>query len=178
MAELEDRVNVLENEVKLLKNEIRTVLLDIREQVLVHYHPSLMGEEAPPSPLRGRSSRGEMLGASAAPPEEDSASRAEERVDQADVAQLARWAGEALRELGGKQVRDVVEVYDRAGYLSPKTKDFLLHFISLTKEGDSLKEADQKKVNEAFLELGKLTGHAAEAEALASFLEGGTWKSQ
>lgn len=38
---LEDRVKQLEDELKVLKNEIQTTLLDIQEQVLSHYYPSL-----------------------------------------------------------------------------------------------------------------------------------------
>lgn len=38
---LEDRVKLLEDELKVLKNEIQTTLLDIQEQVLSHYYPSL-----------------------------------------------------------------------------------------------------------------------------------------
>jgi hypothetical protein len=48
---LEDRVRELEEELKVLKNEIQTTLLDIQEQILVHYYPSLypsINEEARP----------------------------------------------------------------------------------------------------------------------------------
>ncbi|MCA9918382.1 MAG: hypothetical protein KC445_10550 [Anaerolineales bacterium] len=48
---LEDRVKELEEELKVLKNEIRATLLDIEEQILVHYYPSLyptLSEEARP----------------------------------------------------------------------------------------------------------------------------------
>jgi hypothetical protein len=38
---LEDRVKELEEELKVLKNEIQTTLLDIQEQILSHYYPSL-----------------------------------------------------------------------------------------------------------------------------------------
>lgn len=38
---LEDRVQELEEELKVLKNEIRATLLDIEEQILVHYYPAL-----------------------------------------------------------------------------------------------------------------------------------------
>ncbi len=38
---LEDRVRELEEELKVLKNEIQTTLLDIQEQILSHYYPSL-----------------------------------------------------------------------------------------------------------------------------------------
>jgi hypothetical protein len=44
-VELEQRVKTLEYELKILKNEIQRTLLDIHEQVLVHYYPSLRLEE-------------------------------------------------------------------------------------------------------------------------------------
>jgi hypothetical protein len=43
--ELEQRVKALEYEIKILKNEIQRTLLDIHEQVLVHYYPTLRLEE-------------------------------------------------------------------------------------------------------------------------------------
>ena len=43
--ELEQRVKTLEYEMKILKNEIQRTLLDIQEQILVHYYPSLRSEE-------------------------------------------------------------------------------------------------------------------------------------
>lgn len=38
---LEQRIKTLEYELKILKNEIQRTLLDIQEQVLVHYYPDL-----------------------------------------------------------------------------------------------------------------------------------------
>lgn len=51
---LETRVETLEHELKILKNEIETTLLEIQNQVLIHYYPVLRAEETPPSkpPLR------------------------------------------------------------------------------------------------------------------------------
>ncbi|HET90438.1 MAG TPA: hypothetical protein ENN99_06845 [Chloroflexi bacterium] len=49
MMTLEDRVKVLEYEVKILKNEVQQALLDIQEQLLIHYYPSLRSDEASPS---------------------------------------------------------------------------------------------------------------------------------
>lgn len=46
--ELEDRVKALEGEMKILKNEIQGMLLEIQEQVLSHYYPSLRAMESPP----------------------------------------------------------------------------------------------------------------------------------
>jgi len=43
--ELEQRVKTLEYEMKIVKNEIQRTLLDIQEQVLIHYYPTLRLEE-------------------------------------------------------------------------------------------------------------------------------------
>lgn len=43
---IETRVEKLELELKLLKSEIQRTLLDIQEQILIHYYPSLRAEEA------------------------------------------------------------------------------------------------------------------------------------
>jgi hypothetical protein len=47
--ELEQRVKTLEYEVKILKNEVQRTLLDIQEQVLIHYYPMLRIDEPKPS---------------------------------------------------------------------------------------------------------------------------------
>jgi hypothetical protein len=47
--ELDQRVKALEYEMKILKNEIQRTLLDIQEQILVHYYPALRSEESKPS---------------------------------------------------------------------------------------------------------------------------------
>lgn len=46
--ELEQRVKTLEQEIKILKGQIQRTLLDVQEQLLIHYHPSLrIAENAP-----------------------------------------------------------------------------------------------------------------------------------
>jgi len=47
--DLEVRIEALEAEVKILKNEIQGILLEIQEQVLLHYYPSLRVEDGEPS---------------------------------------------------------------------------------------------------------------------------------
>ena len=47
--ELEQRVKSLEYEMKILKNEVQRTLLDIQEQILIHYYPSLRTEESVPT---------------------------------------------------------------------------------------------------------------------------------
>lgn len=45
---LDTRVETLEHELKILKNEIERTLLEIQNQVLIHYYPSLRAEDATP----------------------------------------------------------------------------------------------------------------------------------
>ncbi|MBI5302720.1 MAG: hypothetical protein HY868_11325 [Chloroflexi bacterium] len=47
--ELEQRVKALEYEVKILKNDLQRTLLEIQEQVLLHYYPSLRADDSKPS---------------------------------------------------------------------------------------------------------------------------------
>ena len=49
MKQLEQRVKTLEYEIKILKNEVQRTLLDIQEQILVHYYPTLRAEDEGPS---------------------------------------------------------------------------------------------------------------------------------
>ena len=46
--ELDQRVKALEYEIKILKNEIQRTLLDIQEQVLIHYYPTLRSDDSLP----------------------------------------------------------------------------------------------------------------------------------
>jgi hypothetical protein len=49
LVDLEQRVKTLEYEMKILKADVQRTLLDIQEQVLVHYYPALRTEEEKPS---------------------------------------------------------------------------------------------------------------------------------
>ena len=49
MKQLEQRVKTLEYEIKILKNEVQRTLLDIQEQILVHYYPTLRSESQAPT---------------------------------------------------------------------------------------------------------------------------------
>jgi phosphomevalonate kinase len=46
---VEQRVKTLEYEMKILKNEVQQMLLDIQEQLLLHYYPSLRTDDTSPS---------------------------------------------------------------------------------------------------------------------------------
>jgi hypothetical protein len=48
-VDVEVKLQTLEAELKILKNEMHEVLLEIQEQILLHYYPSLRPEEKEPS---------------------------------------------------------------------------------------------------------------------------------
>ena len=47
--ELEQKVKALEYDVKALKSEFQRSLLDMQEQLLIHYYPSLRADDASPT---------------------------------------------------------------------------------------------------------------------------------
>jgi hypothetical protein len=48
LMNLETRVETLEHELKILKNEIEETLLEIQNQILIHYYPALRAEDSTP----------------------------------------------------------------------------------------------------------------------------------
>ncbi len=55
---LDNRVETLEHEFKILKNEIEGTLLEIQNQVLIHYYPALRADDStPPQEIRSTPSR-------------------------------------------------------------------------------------------------------------------------
>jgi len=60
---------------KILKNEVQRTLLDIQEQVLVHYYPSLRTEElVPTQAMEFIREKKQQLGKASNPPEMEEAS--------------------------------------------------------------------------------------------------------
>ncbi len=46
---LEDRVRALEDEIGILKGQVHSTLLEIQEQILMHYYPDLRAKDAAPA---------------------------------------------------------------------------------------------------------------------------------
>ncbi|MCA9944955.1 MAG: hypothetical protein KC449_15830 [Anaerolineales bacterium] len=67
---LEDRVKELEEELKVLKNEIQTTLLDIQEQILSHYYPSLYPSANKEANLAQANAANQQAYADAPPPQQ------------------------------------------------------------------------------------------------------------
>ncbi len=138
--ELEDRVKTLEYEVKLLKNEIQRVLLEIQEQILVHYYPSLRSDafssvSAAPAPDLALT-----VPAAAEKPVIRKVSLEEIRSSQVStvtpsnktgplLAQCSAWAAESSKRIGNSSLRLLIETLGTRGIIGPDTKGKLLQVI-------------------------------------------------
>lgn len=64
---LEDRVKALEDETAVLRDQIRQTLLEIQEQILMHYYPDLRSRESSPANAAPYNPRGNGASKSAPP---------------------------------------------------------------------------------------------------------------
>jgi hypothetical protein len=182
--DLEHRVKTLEHEVKILKNQIQRTLLEIQEQVLTHYYPSLRSEEivipesmeSPPElPQNGRPP-------SSSPAEESPAVRqvslAEIRKDastpesedktpplplteptgHSDLTNLAYWVGESVAQIGVERTGKLIEIRAKSGQMADNVKDALVQLAALCGDGsgDAPDEAHIEETIGAFLKLHSL----------------------
>ena len=152
--ELDQRVKALEYEMKILKNEIQHTLLDIQEQVLVHYYPTLRAEDSmPPAEAIAQSATRAAAAASAAPsaaaPVLKKVSLDEIRatplaavpmpggsVDQATMVKLLEWVNDTLVRPGSKRTSRLIETCVARTILDNDTKAILLRLTSLNQQPD------------------------------------------
>jgi hypothetical protein len=166
--ELEDRVQALEDAMKILKKEIQSTLLNIQEQVLIHYYPSLRAAESPPpesivqsleaiSEDRKRATEDDLTYL-----EEQPLSRSGEEIALPSFTELAKWAGDSVERIGKNRTREALETYTKGGYLAPKVKDMLLQLISLSDEEAPPEKVGIKDILDIFLELNKALGQGSD----------------
>ncbi len=83
---VEQKVKMLEYEMKILKNEIQRTLLDIQEQLLLHYYPSLRTDESsPPESILRSIETIQKKKAEREEEEEQSRYLSEEKTDQTSI---------------------------------------------------------------------------------------------
>jgi hypothetical protein len=148
-VELEQRVKALEYEIKILKNEIQRTLLEIHEQVLVHYYPSLRtaDSETPDSIVRAT----ELLRVKPVPdPIEEpplvrKVSLEEVRGIEEDIPPIAlvsppvkmgklmEWGLNAAAQIGTAPTNKIIELFAKKGFIDPNTKDVLLQVSPLNR---------------------------------------------
>jgi len=197
-VQLEQRVKTLEYEIKILKSEIQRTLLDIQEQVLVHYYPSLRTDsETPPKNVRRTyaslqgekgSLEGEAPEASspAAPPSQPHAvpvslekARAENEADDAPSDQehhdillsLSEWVTENTTKLGKSRVTRLLEVYIEQDLIEPDFKSLLMRLAALNDQEGTPENASTDVLLSAVLKLDKLIGREANADEALAILE-------
>ncbi|MCA9969372.1 MAG: hypothetical protein KC425_04105 [Anaerolineales bacterium] len=126
---------------KLLKSQIQKTLLDIQEQVLVHYHPALRTadsaseaeepvaewETAVPSPI-----------SSVAPSAPSAAPSAQSAASAADFLALASWVDASVAKIGPERTRKLVAMRTAAGGLPPDVGETLTQLIDLSAADDSI----------------------------------------
>ncbi len=192
--ELEQRVKALEYEVKILKNEIQRTLLDIQEQVLVHYYPTLRSEESGPSegtvqavealrakqaaptpvpaavPTAKKVSLDEIRAAQSAAAAPAPAPAAGTALDAAAMVKLSGWVTESAAKMGGQRTARLVQACASTGILTPQVAEMLARLASLGADSGPAAVA----VNEVLgvvLKLDEVLGRAADVEEALSVIE-------
>ncbi|MCR4406672.1 MAG: hypothetical protein NUW24_07100 [Anaerolineae bacterium] len=196
--ELEQRVKALEYDMKILKNEIQRTLLDIQEQILIHYYPSLRTEETAPSEgiiqaLESvRAKRRDLPQEASASPikrvsldeigeeqGEDNPPLDEESVvvqpttdpDKDIVMRLSGWVSSTARKIGGERTGKLIQAYTNRGIISSELESPLLRLVGLITDDEAPKKVAVNEVLKAVLHLNELLGRDNNAEEALSLIE-------
>jgi len=196
-VELEQRVKTLEYEIKILKNEIQRTLLDIQEQILIHYYPSLRSEETqPPASVAqaveaARAKRGEQPPAPPAPSPEGTSLTPTVRKTSLDQIRQARnepltpkptetpqvvfvklleWVVKNTTRFGSNRLNRLLKVCGEEGMLSSDTLVVLLQVVALN-QGNEPPRVSVNDLLEEVLKLEKLLGRPADAEQALGLIE-------
>ena len=160
--ELEQRVKTLEYEFKILKNEVQRTLLDIQEQVLVHYYPSLRAEETTASTGMVQAMEAVRAKQSSAAITPAAKKVSLEQVREAEVgpgvvptpAKLFQWSVATSVKFGSVRTQKLIAACSARGAFSADVRDTLTELTSLEEHpGPTLFVAD-----DLILELAKLNG--------------------
>jgi hypothetical protein len=148
-VELEQRVKALEYEIKILKNEIQRTLLEIHEQVLVHYYPALRTADSTPAegaiaaiqaprvkpvpnpaddlPVVRKVSLEEIK------PAESEAPPAVQVLPPVKMGRLMEWGLNAAAQIGVQPTNRIVELFASKEILDANTRDVLLQVAPLNR---------------------------------------------
>ncbi len=187
--ELDARVKALEYELKILKNEIQRTLLDIQEQILIHYYPSLRSEDtAPPAeavaqlaartipagpppstpvPAIKKVSLDEIRSSQ---PAVVAVPKASGSVDQAAMVKLMEWVNDSIARLGSKRTSRLIETCVARAILDNDTKAILLRLTSMNQQPDPA----QVPANDALtmvMRLDEVLGRAAEIDEALTIVD-------
>ncbi len=190
--DLDQRVKALEYELKILKNEIQRTLLEIQEQVLIHYYPTLRSDDsqppadavamvakmaAPPAPAAAVTTKKVSLDdiraaqqpAASATPAGAPVVRPG-GVDQAAMVKLLEWVNDGTAKLGGGRTGNLIEACVNKGVLDADTQAILQRLTSLSKDADPERVA-ANDVLTAVLKLDDILGRQANVDEALSLIE-------
>lgn len=189
--ELEQRIKALEYEMKILKNEIQRTLLDVQEQILIHYYPALRADDSSPSEgtiqsLESIRERRAALDRALDPsptkkvtlqeirgkPQEAQASSTTAALSGQDpILKLSGWVSESVKKIGGKRTGNLIEECTNREWLPSGSKNVLLRLASL---GNAENDPKQVAINEILgllLKLNKLLGRDGNVEEALTLIE-------
>lgn len=176
--ELEQRVKTLEYEFKILKNELQRTLLDIQEQVLVHYYPTLRAEETAPSlgtiqALEAvRAKQGSAVVTPAAKkvsldPVRETASAPEAMPTQ---TKLLQWSVQSAAKFGSARAQKLIEVYGARGAFPPPVCATLTELALLGEHPGPAKIALDDLIRE-LTKLDELVGRVTNVEEMLAVIK-------
>lgn len=184
--ELEQRVKALEYEIKILKNEIQRTLLEIQEQVLLHYYPALRSDESAPSEAiiqsLDQARQKQASGANSPAPtgvkqvtlEQIRAAQGQapdvEAQKEAVKQQLVEWVRESAVMIGGARVGKMLEVSARKSILPSEFKEALRQLIPPDKAPVSNQAAAANAIRVA-LKLQQILGRGENAPEVLALVE-------
>jgi len=188
LMELEQRVKTLEYEMKILKNEIQRTLMDIQEQILVHYYPSLRREDDTPSDgiiQTFESIQKKRPAEETSPPpqakkvsleevqavEEEVSPASEAEMSQDDLMHLSAWVSKAVKKMGGERTRKLVQAYTEKGFATTKVEGFLLKLTAMSNDETPPEKVEMQETLGILLELNKLLGLETDVETALSLIE-------
>lgn len=161
---MEQRVKTLEQEVKILKNQIQKTLLDIQEQVLLHYHPALRPEESaangfaaadsarltdneytnipltrPNSPLVRQVSLADLR----TTPEPAAPGKTNPTTNPQDLhsfSALSAWVAQSVGQVGGERTRKILALRAAATGIPHQIHNTLNELITLYSEDEEMRQ--------------------------------------
>ena len=201
MQQLEQRVKALEYEMKIMKNEVQRTLLDIQEQVLIHYYPSLRAEEegttegilqsleairlkkqasgeSPNSPGAQPEVKMVSLGDVKAGQEETPGSLegevsppSEGGEDQSRIMELSGWVSSTAQKIGGERTGKLIQACTNKGVIAPDIESSLLRLTGLISVDSDPEQVAVNEILGALLKLNDLLGRGSDIEEALSIIE-------
>lgn len=197
--ELEKRVLALEYEIKILKNEIQRTLLDVQEDILIHYYPSLETEEdassqgimpflesthdspemtseppETPTPIVIKPTTLEAIRSQAAAtpfPKEREPPQRQTTDSPAAILELSSWVSASVEKMGAERTSRLVETCSARGLLDPDTKSLFLRLVSMSAREGSPETVAVNEVLGLVLKLSELLGSDTDIDKVLSLIE-------